>query len=640
MLEAALRCARSGMVVFPLHWVENGQCTCGNPACKSVGKHPLTVHGFKDASKDEDVIRGWWQRWPKANIGLVTGSASRLLVLDIDPEHGGEESFATLEAKYGRFPPTLEVQTGGGGRHLYFALAEGQIIHGFVGTKLGRGLDVRSEGNYVLIPPSETKQPYAWLRMVKPIPIPAWFSQLLLTPAPAKPRPNGATIAEGQRNDTLFRDACAMRRRGLPLAAIEAALLAENAQLCNPPLPESEVRLLAQSVMRYPPAEEKTPPAEVHDQTEKTAILEPKQLNIPDMPTTVLDGRLGEICQSRFADLPLAYSWPALLVAASALLHPQENARIRANLYVSLVGPVHSGKSTCIDRANFLLDVKDPLLRDLKSGSAEGLLKAIGDQSGQGILFSPDELSHLFEKIGISNASFAYVLNTLFYKDRQELTIAKGQKVFFNARLSIVGGIVDEKFEDNFGTATTAGLYDRFMLGQCPSGFEFFWRPIEGSPSITEMFDEVPIDADVWTARDEIMRKEKINSRVLEIVLRTAFICAAIDGRNKLLARDLEPAWELARYQARIRTFLEPNHGKTFEGQIALKMLAYLRRHAPEGQWVARRQILRATHAYDYGPALVDRTTRAMIFNGALNVRSEAPPNGGRPKEYLRLGGE
>jgi uncharacterized protein (DUF927 family) len=59
-------------------------------------------------------------------------------------------------------------------------------------------------------------------------------------------------IAEGTRNDTLFRLGAALRAKGLAAEAIEAALLVENAAKCVPPLPEDEVRAIARSVGRYP----------------------------------------------------------------------------------------------------------------------------------------------------------------------------------------------------------------------------------------------------------------------------------------------------------------------------------------------------------------------------------------------------
>jgi hypothetical protein len=63
----------------------------------------------------------------------------------------------------------------------------------------------------------------------------------------------GEPIPDGQRNSTLTSLAGTMRRRGMTQEAIEAALLAENVR-CDPPLSEQEVRDIARSVGRYPPA--------------------------------------------------------------------------------------------------------------------------------------------------------------------------------------------------------------------------------------------------------------------------------------------------------------------------------------------------------------------------------------------------
>lgn len=70
----------------------------------------------------EVEVAEWSRTRPQANIGIVTGRVSGLAVLDIDPRHGGEESLHALEQSPGGLPPTVEARTGGGGRHLYFAL--------------------------------------------------------------------------------------------------------------------------------------------------------------------------------------------------------------------------------------------------------------------------------------------------------------------------------------------------------------------------------------------------------------------------------------------------------------------------------------------------------------------------------------
>ena len=91
MMQSALAYASYDWAVFPVHGIRKGKCTCGRPACKSPGKHPLTKHGFKDATTDPVIVAAWWKRHPWANIAIATGVKSgRLMVVDLDskPEKG------------------------------------------------------------------------------------------------------------------------------------------------------------------------------------------------------------------------------------------------------------------------------------------------------------------------------------------------------------------------------------------------------------------------------------------------------------------------------------------------------------------------------------------------------------------------
>ena len=100
-LTAALDYARRGWPVIPLHTLTADGCSCRGE-CSSVAKHPRTEHGLKDATTDKETIRRWWQEWPDANVGVVAGAASGLVVLDVDPRHGGDESLRELEEQHGR----------------------------------------------------------------------------------------------------------------------------------------------------------------------------------------------------------------------------------------------------------------------------------------------------------------------------------------------------------------------------------------------------------------------------------------------------------------------------------------------------------------------------------------------------------
>src|SRR5271166_1546308 len=113
--QRALSYGDRGLTVVPMHTACEGRCTCpkGN-ACERPGKHPITQHGVKDATNSRDEIEHWWTDNPNANIGIATGSRSGILVLDIDPRNGGNESLERIERELGQLPKTVTALTGGG----------------------------------------------------------------------------------------------------------------------------------------------------------------------------------------------------------------------------------------------------------------------------------------------------------------------------------------------------------------------------------------------------------------------------------------------------------------------------------------------------------------------------------------------
>jgi hypothetical protein len=137
MQTTALKYASMGFPVFP---------------CKVGEKTPATVHGFKDASTTPATIKKAWGA-NQYNIGLNTGAVignNFLVVLDIDPRNGGDDTLASLTNIHGALPDTAMVLTGGGGQHYYFLCPVGIELAG----KMGNGIDLKSQGGYVIAPPS------------------------------------------------------------------------------------------------------------------------------------------------------------------------------------------------------------------------------------------------------------------------------------------------------------------------------------------------------------------------------------------------------------------------------------------------------------------------------------------------------
>ena len=154
MLASALTYARRGWHVIPLHTPVNGGCSCfkGKACGKNIGKHPRTVDGLKASTTDPVTIREWWSRWPDANVGIVCGGLSKLIVVDVDADKGGPDSLDLIVKDHGALPLTVEALTGGGGRHLLFNYPKGEVIGNRVGMR--PGIDIRASGGYIVAPPS------------------------------------------------------------------------------------------------------------------------------------------------------------------------------------------------------------------------------------------------------------------------------------------------------------------------------------------------------------------------------------------------------------------------------------------------------------------------------------------------------
>lgn len=248
MLDVALDHARRGCPVFPLHTIIDGRCSCGEAGCGSPGKHPKITDWPNQATTDPATIRRWWTRWPHANIGIVTGKPSGFFVLDVDPRHGGDDTLRELEAQHGALPPTVETLTGGGGRHIFFR-CPGYAVKSGAGV-LGPGLDIKSDGGFIVAPPSLHVSGRHYVFEVSSHPddtpiaeAPAW----LLTMLTAKSNGNGQErrtqahwlallqgATDGTRYDVATQIAGHYLGIGRPVEEVETLILGYLSQ-CTPP---------------------------------------------------------------------------------------------------------------------------------------------------------------------------------------------------------------------------------------------------------------------------------------------------------------------------------------------------------------------------------------------------------------------
>lgn len=258
----ALHWGRLGYCVFPCTWpLPGGGCSCGDPTCADIGKHPAITNWQQEATKNEREIRRLWARFPEANIGILTGEPNKIVVLDVDPRNGGEKALEEHQAKFGALPPTPRTRTGGGGWHFLFQHPGVPVRN----IKIAPGLELRADGGMVIGAGSVHRSGAGYLlevspEQVPPAPLPEWILRESRSAGKELTAASSATSAdgrvpEGSRNTYLTTLAGSMRRKGMSESGITAGLLAENQARCDPPLAEAEIRKIAASIAGYDPGD-------------------------------------------------------------------------------------------------------------------------------------------------------------------------------------------------------------------------------------------------------------------------------------------------------------------------------------------------------------------------------------------------
>jgi hypothetical protein len=242
-LATVLAFARRGCAVLPINWpVAQGgrlRCSCGGDSrgrpCTSPAKHPYGApNGQLSATLESRVIKHWFGYLaPQANLGVATDG---LIVIDVDPRHGGDESFAALEREH-ELPPTWRVLTGGG--RVIFACSDGIEIAGFAAEQmdnppLGRGIDIHARGGYIVAPPSRhiSGDSYSWSvdhhRSDMPLaPAPDWLitrltARTMTTAADGAPAAPAEPIGSDVHGDLRWDDALQIVLDGTQLDHVRA----------------------------------------------------------------------------------------------------------------------------------------------------------------------------------------------------------------------------------------------------------------------------------------------------------------------------------------------------------------------------------------------------------------------------------
>ena len=268
-LSEALRLLSLGLSVLPVHTPWRDGCSCGDDRCASPGKHPrIRWTEYQKRLPTEEEVRRWFKRWPAANVGIATGAVSGIVVVDIDPRHGGDESARDLN-----LPDTVTCLTGGGGSHMYYKHPGHWVEQA---AALMPGIGLRGDGGCVVAPPSKhvSGAIYQWEIGSDPAEraYGDWPEKLerLRIAHQNDPKPlngNGPTtgpvgkgrgidpeeiirrgIAVGERNDTLARVAGHFAQGAKDEAEVLRMTSYVNLEACAEPLEYPELRKIVASI--------------------------------------------------------------------------------------------------------------------------------------------------------------------------------------------------------------------------------------------------------------------------------------------------------------------------------------------------------------------------------------------------------
>ena len=212
---------------------------------KPKDKKPLIQwEPFQKQPASEATIKHWFESWPNANVGIVTGAVSDAVVIDLDSAEA-KEKIKALVPNY-ELSTVPRVRTGRGGYHLFFK-------HPGVNVQTRVGVlpktDIRADGGYVVAAPSihSNGKPYTWeVSISGELPkLPPELFNLITADGSNSHHERLNTeqkqkgVPRGEQRVTAFKLACKFRHADVPLDIAEKLIL-EFAANCEPPLPERE----------------------------------------------------------------------------------------------------------------------------------------------------------------------------------------------------------------------------------------------------------------------------------------------------------------------------------------------------------------------------------------------------------------
>lgn len=576
-------------------------------------------------------------------------------------------------------PETFMVRSSPGRGHFYFKQTPASIAMGNVQGKDEQGKEswsARVDRRYVVAPgsfhPTSGRQ-YETILDTGILPAPDWFVDWCRTNSVAA---NGSTpritghaeldsnepIAEGGRNSAVT-SILGKARQLLGMGAEELFQygLSVN-QRCVPPLPDSEIRTIANSMARY-----EVKPSGVGTVLLNGKVVGGETTSVPSEPvqpvaikavpypvfprwvmkgTSIGDGLVEPTCSinSRYPEYMFMPAMTMVLnylgqkvtvkdrkmVPSFYMISVGRKGRVIKSAsvtdaieYLSTAGIIGSGGPTTrtADGRSLVYTV----------GSGEGLgLEMTRANCKNAILFY-DELSTLVNKASIEGSSLSSNLLTMYESDKFSNVIKSRKEAFnFDAKtycVSLIACTTDKNFQPLWSKMSggSSGLDDRFFFLYQPEVLDplkVYRMPnaavmAEAALNTRKLIDKA-VKQSVYEIEDDTMLDANIGAlgnRTMHRVEKMALFFAIDMGKTVIDDSCIERAIAIAKYELAVKKYLNAFEAKTAEGALQGEIIQYFQRN--NGVSTVR-QLNRALHPERHGTTAWNKAYGGLVNGGWL----------------------
>jgi hypothetical protein len=621
------------------------------------------------ATTDIETLKRWNDESPESNCGAVAqAKIGGYFFFEVDsPEvikRIGEETGQEI-------PETFRVRSRIGRGHFYFKQTDASIAMGNLSQSYIKHGDwsARVDGAYVVSSFSlhpHTQKIYEPLREEPINECPDWLIAWMVSQKVEKKLETVAEIKKdsfgliphGSIHGYMLHHAGKLRNQGLSVEAIEVALLDLVHKNCAPPIDDSKVRAMAQSVGKYIPGQDGailfTQPVSQINVQEEVELPSFENEPYPVFPSYVMEGTslyenfVKPICDKN-SRIPF-FMWIPAMTLLLNFIGPKIKIKrfggsepFRGSIYEVLIGRKgKTNKSSCINDAKNYFNYIGCLQqhsRDVKNADGKILTFSVGSAEGLGIEMQKtncksavliyDELSQLVSKMGIESSSLASGLLQMYESGPFANGVKSGKESFSLQSdtycTSLIAATTDSKFAELWSklAGSDTGLDDRFLFALQPEilpepKLKTYVNTIEGSMRTKVLIDKAVQQAEFAfedSGHPGLLELNEIENRFAIRAEKWAVGIAIDLGLDIVDDECVARAVDIVKYEMAVKRYLKSYEATTREGEIQMSIRRVL--EMARGR-MGKRELERKLNAGRHGTSLWRQAYKGLLLDGVF----------------------